>query len=236
MENRLQATFMPRQTASAGEPYSRPKAAPNFFMLISVVVFIFAIVALGGVYAYKGILTKSNETKKASLEEAINNFEPELTRELTVLKARMDAGKTLISNHKAVSLLFTLLELNTAQTVRFSEFAYDVSDDKKINLTLKGEARSYNAIAYQSDIFSKLEPIKNPVFSNLTLGEQGTISFGVKAEIDPAFVSYKKLVEGFAPSPEIIQPILTATTTVPTTSTSTATTTGTVGTTTRIGS
>ncbi len=197
MDNRLQATFMPRQPAVSGDAYARPKGPHSFFKMIGVLVFVLALVAMGGLFAYKKYITGNNGEKQTKVEEAIKNFEPELTRELTILKARVDAGKGLLENHKAFSLLFTLLELNTAQTVQFNEFSFVVSPDKKIKLTMKGEARSYNAIAFQSDVFSKVEQFKSPMFTNLAINEQGIISFDFSAELDPAAVSYKKLTAGF---------------------------------------
>ena len=153
----------------------------------------------------------------------------------------MDAGKSLLDNHKAVTLLFTLLEINTAQTVQFKEFSYIVGADKKIKLAMKGEARSYTAIAFQSDVFSKIEQLKNTMFTNLFIDEKGIITFDFSAEVDPSVVAYKKLFPDgasvMAPAPiDVTTPAPTlpnGTSTVPTTSTSTApVSTGTTGTTT----
>ncbi len=198
MENRLQATFMPKQAAVPGSgAYARAKNPTNFLMLIGSLLFILAIGAFGGLYVYKGYLKSSNEEKKAQVEDTIKNFDPELNKELSLLKARIDAAKQLVASHHAFSLLFALMELNTAQTVRFTDFSYNVGVDKKINLAMKGEARSYTAVAFQSDVFSKLTPLKSPVVSGLSLQESGNIAFDVAAELDPASVSYRKLVEGF---------------------------------------
>lgn len=218
MENRLQPTFIPHRPNTPGDPYARPKGPTSFFMVIAVVLFLLMLVAGGGLYVYKGQLTQSNEAKKAQVQEAINNFEPELTKELSVLKARIDIGKQLLENHTAFSLLLALLQINTVQPVRFTELSYVVSQDKKISLTLKGESRSYNAIAFQSDVFSKLQPVKTPVFGGLDLDDKGNITFGVTAELDPASVSYKNLVEALAPVP--VQQAQVATST-PSTATST---------------
>lgn len=239
MENRFQATFMPRQAPvpGTGDAYIRPKNPPNFLMIVGVTIFVLALLALGGLYLYRSFVMASNADKKAAVEEAIKNFEPELTKELTVIKARMDAGKYLLENHKAVSLLFKLLEANTAQTVRFNEFSFTVLPDRKIDLTMKGEARTYNAIAFQSDVFSKIEQIRSPLFSNLSIDEKGLISFSVEAELDPTVVSYKQLVKNFV-LPTLL-PIATTTpttaTTTPSTATSTATSTPSSSTSTPIG-
>lgn len=173
----------------------RPKGPPNFLKLVGMLVFVFAISGLGILYGYRSLVIAQNNDKKNVVEKAIRDFEPELTKELTIIKARLDAGKYLVDNHKAVSLLFSLLELNTAQTVRFNEFSYVTNSDNTITVSLKGEARSYNAIAYQSDVFSKIESINNPVFGNLAIDEKGVISFSVTAGLDPSAVMYKKLVQ-----------------------------------------
>jgi hypothetical protein len=199
MDNRLQATFMPRQSAVTGEAYVRPKGPPNFLMIIGVVVFLLTLAAIGGLFFYKGYVEASNDEKKAQIEEAIQNFEPELTKELTTLKARVDAGRYLLEGHKAISVFFSLLGANTAQTVRFRDMNISIGNDKTLTLSMEGEARSYNAIAFQSDAFSKVEYIKNPIFSDLVLDEDGLITFNVTAQIDPAAVSYKKLFPGSQP-------------------------------------
>lgn len=197
MENRLQPTFIPHKANVPGDPYTRPKGS-NFLMTAAVVLLVLVLIAFGGLYMYRGQLVTTNEQKKAQIEEIIRNFEPELTRELSVLKARIDAGVQILDKHTAFSLFLALLEINTAETVRFTDLAYDSSGDK-INLRLQGEASTYNAIAFQSDVFSRLEPIKNPIISGLNLNETGRINFNVTAELDPATVSYKKLVEIFVP-------------------------------------
>jgi hypothetical protein len=212
MENRLQATFMPRQSAVQGG-YAGPKGQRSLFLIVSAAIFILVVAAWGGLYFYKGYITDSNKEKQAQIQKAIDNFEPELTAELTTIKNRMDAGKNLLENHKAVSLFFSLLELNTVQVLRFKEMSYSVSGDKKIQIALKGEARSYNAIAYQSDWFSKLEPVKNPVFSNLVLDANGNVSFDFVAELDPKAVSYKNLVSDSI----LLPPVPAVSTSTPTT-------------------
>ncbi len=226
MENRLQATFMPRQSPVPGVSSSRPKAPTNFLMMIGVLILILVLGGMGALYAYKIFITGSNEKKQAQIQEEIKNFEPELTRDLTILKARVDAGKILLDNHRAFSLLFTLLELNTAKTVQFKEFSYTVLPDKTIKLSTKGEARSYNAVAFQSDIFSKVEQLKNPMFTNIELSESGSVLFSFTAELDPSTVLYKKLVSATPPAASSA-PVTTASTTTSssgTNSTSTQTT------------
>ncbi len=215
MDNRLQATFMPRQTVGAGG-YPGQKGRQSVFLLIGVLVFGLVVAMYGGLYGYKVFITKSNEEKKVQVEKAIKDFEPELTQKLTLIKNRIEAAKTLLDNHKAVSLLFSLLELNTVQVLRFSDVSYSyMPDTKKIAIAMKGESRSYNAIAYQSDVFSKIDQLSSPIFSNLAITESGLITFDFNAELDTNAVMYKNLFTNFT---------LPAATTTPATATSTSAT------------
>lgn len=186
-----------------GEPLMK-KSPPNFLMIIGVAIFVLTILAFGGLYWYEGVLTKGNEAKRLQIEEAIKNFEPELTKQLTVLKTRIDYGKQLLSNHIAFSSVLGLLESSTAVTVRFTEMSFNVTSDlatrqQKMDISLKGEAQGYSSVAFQSDLFSKNENIKNPIFSDLNLNEKGLVGFSVKADVVPTSVLYKKTLPENAP-------------------------------------
>ncbi|HLP43964.1 MAG TPA: hypothetical protein VK145_01680 [Candidatus Nanoarchaeia archaeon] len=213
MDNRLQATFMPRQSPGANDAYVRPKGPPNFLMGIALVLILLVGAAWGGLYFYRSSITQSNEAKRAQIEAAVKNFEPELTKELTILKARVDAGKTLMSNHIAFSEFLELLGATTVQTVQFTDFGFATGDSGKIEVNLKGQARSYNAIAFQSDVFSRVKQFIAPVFSGLVLDEKGNLNFSVSFELDPSTVKYSDL---FAAAP-LSLPVEVATTTTATT-------------------
>ncbi len=217
MDNRLQATFMPRQAPGANDAYVRPKGPPNFLMGIAFVAILLIGAAWGGLFFYKGHVISANEEKKQKIQDAIDSFEPELTKQLTVLKTRIDTGKNLITNHTAFSEFLELLSTNTVQTVQFNSLSYVTGEDNKITITLQGRSFSYNAIAFQSDVFSKVPQIKNPVFSGIQLDESGEVSFNVTAELDPTVVSFSKQFAGAGTIPLPVTVTTPATTSVATT-------------------
>lgn len=226
MENRLQTSFMPkRPVVGGGMEALRQKSPPNFLLIVGVVVFIIALAAFGGLYWYKSSITASNEVKKQQIQEAIKNFEPELTKQLTVLKTRIDSGNQLLSNHIAFSSVLGLLESITTKTVRYTEMTFGISNDatsreQKMNIAMKGEAQNYAAVAFQSDLFAKNENIRNSIFSDLNLNDKGNVVFNVSADIIPTSVLYKKTL----PDAEVIVPPQTETPPAPI-ATTTATTT-----------
>ncbi len=54
---------------------------------------------------------------------------------------------------------------------------------------MNGVARSFNALAAQSNAFSDEKRIKRAIFSGITLDQKsGNVSFSLKAELDPALI------------------------------------------------
>lgn len=207
----IQPSFIPRGTSSSG-PLARPKQRMGFFTTIAVVVFIVVALAYGGLWFYKGHLTASNNEKKAIVEEEINSFDSDVTRQLTTIKQKLDLSKKLLNNHVAVSSFFTLLENITAQTVRFSELDLLAVPGEEYSIIMKGESISYAAAAFQSDIFAKNQYLISPIFSNLNINEKGIIGFDVRADLNPKVVSYTELVhKTLAPAPVISEPIVSTT-------------------------
>jgi len=227
MENRFQTSFIPkRPIVSGGSQFIKPKGPPSFFIIIGVVVFLITMGVFGGLYFYKKSLTTANEAKKQQIQTAIKNFEPELTRQLTVLKTRVDSSKQLLGNHIAVSSLLKLLETNTTQAVRFSEMSFSISLDQasggqKMGMSLKGEASNYNTVAFQSDVFTKNDNFKSPVFSDFNLNDKGVILFNVRADIDPKIILYKQGIIAVPPASVSNPPVATSTEAISTEATST---------------
>lgn len=202
MENRFQTSFIPKRPVVAGaNDIVRRKGPPSFLLIVGVLVFIVALAATGGLFLYKRTLAASNEQKKLQIEDAIRDFAPELTSQLTVLKSRIDSGKSLLGNHVAFSSVLNLLEVGTAKTVRFTDMTFTytvdpVTREQKVNINMKGEAQTYAAVAFQSDMFSKNENLRNPVFSDLNLNDRGLVIFNVKADLNPKSILYKNFVSG----------------------------------------
>lgn len=200
MDNNLQNTFVPKRPIIPTDSGFRPKSHKSFFMIIAVGLFVIAILFFGGLFGYKIFLTKQNDAKKAEIEEAIKKFDPELTKNLTLLRTRLDTAKQLLSSHEAFTVFLSILQQNTVQTVRFSDLSYTSGTDNKISISMKGEANSYAVVAFQSDTFGTNENLKAVTISDLALNDKGAVTFNVKAEIYPESVAYSLTVDPALPT------------------------------------
>lgn len=190
MEPTVQTSFIPRKPLTETQaPRERPV---GIFTFIATILFFASVISAGGMYFYKTTLIKGVATKAASLETIKNSFEPSLITDLQTLDRRLTASNQILSNHIALSPIFSELSKLTLRTVRYTKFSYDIAKETgSIHVKMSGQATDYNSVALQSQSFNKSQAMKNIVFpSNLTLDDQGHPSFDLEFDVDPSFVKY----------------------------------------------
>lgn len=199
MEPRFQTSFIPKKPLSpdARRPGHR---VIGFFSLGSLIIFVSVIALSVGVFLYQQFLLQNISSMKRSLDRARAAFEPSLIAELKRLDSRIETVKKLIGAHAAATPVFRLLELNTLQNVRFSDFNYTSSGPDTVSITMKGEARSFSAIALQADLLASRREIRDPVFSNLTPDKGGLVAFVFSGNLDPRIVLYQSTLDNTAPA------------------------------------
>ncbi len=195
MEQNFQTSFIPKKPMIQERAVqARPT---SFFTVISIIILFTMLIASGGLYFYKGVVSKSIVSKESALLLAKNRFEPEKITQLQTLDKRLKASADILSKHVAVSPIFAVLQDITMKTVRYTEFTYQQGNEKdsKILVSMKGEAVGYRSIALQSDLFAKENRIIDPVFSNLTLNDNGNVVFDLEFSVAPTLVQYQEVVK-----------------------------------------
>ena len=195
MDKDFQTSFIPKKTV-----IEKPKKIHNggggVVNLIAFIVFLAALLSAGGAYLYRSSIQSDIKTYKASLQKAKNAFEPSLITELQILDKRLIAATSILDKHIAVSPIFVLLEENTLPTVQYSDFTYEIDEKTKlVNVKIKGEAKGYNYIALQADLFAKNKFIKNPIFSEFVLDQLGNVDFNLSFSVDKSLVSYESFLD-----------------------------------------
>lgn len=222
MDKEFQTSFVPKKpiiekaaVAHSGGGFS------GAFNLIALVIFIASILAAGATYFYRGSLVDRVAEYKVSLERARGAFEPALITELQVLDKRMRAATEILNNHVVVSPIFALIGEITLPTVRYSDFSYEFNEENKnlVDVIMTGEAKGYNYIALQADLFGDDKFIKNPIFSDFTLDQGGNVDFALTFSVDKSLVLYESFLEREASLGQefTIDPATTTTTTPPVT-------------------
>lgn len=192
MDQNFQTSFIPKkpmikETSVSPRPVS-------IFLVISLFVLITVLVITGGLFFYKGVVAKSITDAETNLNLAKARFEPSKITELQLLDKRLRAANEVLNNHITITPVFAALEQITMKTIRFTKFSYDLNADASSTLEIKmsGQAIDYRSIALQSDLFTTNKNLLNPVFSNLTLDNNGNVLFDLNFSVNPAFVNYKQ--------------------------------------------
>ena len=200
MDSPTQPSFIPQD---AGQPLrlrsEGGSGLSELFLLVSILLLVVSIALAGGVFLYTEYLQSAVKSKQDQLSRAEAAFDPSLVQQFTRLDNRMKAAQALLSQHRAPTLLFGILEKTTAQDISYSDFSYDASDGGDIKLKMSGVAGSVNSIALQAELFSQSGVITNPIFSDINAGENG-INFNFTGDINPSSIAYQDLVNGGTPT------------------------------------
>ena len=163
---------------------SPPRESLGTFMVLGVLVFVVAIVALIGLIFYKQFLR--GEIAKET--ETLKKLEAELSRssieEWSRTAESIEVAKKVLANHRYLSNVFSFIEKNTLTEVRFSKFTFDAAGDKA---KLSAQAKSYVALAQQKEIFEKDPAVKKLGLSEFNLTPKGGVDALVDITFNPSF-------------------------------------------------
>jgi hypothetical protein len=209
MEPKFQTSFIPRKSTTATTsvvPQSgvqmrpRGKTMGSIFLAISMLLFIASAAGIIGVFAWQYYTEQKSEDLKRELGLREQQFNPNLIADLKAMNTSIDGIKALLDKHISVSKVFDVIGKFTIEKVRFLTLVLAVSEgskpDLKVNLT--GYGANLATVAFQSDVLGKLKKygldniFKNPSMTSPALSENGLISFGVTANINPSSLMYSK--------------------------------------------
>lgn len=194
MEQNFQTSFIPKKPMLKESIVSTRSV--SIFLIISLFILFTVLLATGGLYFYKGIITKKIVDLESTLNLAKNRFEPSKITELQLLDKRLRASSEILSEHSTVTPIFDALEQITMKSIRFTKFDYNLGTNEKaaISVKISGVAIGYRSIALQSDLFAKNKNLIDPFFSNLRLDNSGNVIFDLEFSVDPSFVNYKQML------------------------------------------
>lgn len=187
MSQEGRTTFIPQGASIAPRPAQK---TVGVFTIISIIVFIASVLGLGVAISYD----RSLETQIIELDKLIGDYEDAFDRPLLEEIARVDkkikSAREILAKHRSLATMFDFINKNTLHAIRFTAFGFEDGGEDGFVLTLQGVGRDYSSIALQSDAFVQTRRLKNVVFSNLRLNNDGTISFLLTAEIEAPLLAY----------------------------------------------
>ena len=203
MEPKFQTSFIPKTpiTSSSVSLPSAPRSGSiSLLASVATILFILSILTALGLFVYEKVLTSQIASLDQSLVAAQGAFDTDTIKQLITASNQIQAAKTLLDQHVAVSNMFAVLESNVLPAVQFTSFSFDNSTDGTVAVTLEGQAQSYATVAKQSAIFNALPYMNGQMFSSLDLTDKGVVTMKFMTNIDPSVLSYTKAVEALSNS------------------------------------
>ncbi len=195
MEPKFQTSFIPKKpidTDSRNRPIINTET--DMLTLTANIIFIASLLLFGGLFLFSSLLDRQISQLDTELNSASSSIEPEKIREIIKNNSRIDKSLSILESHQATSRLLKFLGDSAIRRIKFSELSYQNRDNIP-SITISSEVGSYNGLAYQEQILRESEYIKNHVFSDISLDDNGSVKFKFTGRIDPELVSYKKLIE-----------------------------------------
>ena len=192
MDGKIQTSFIPKTPLGASERSG--KSGASLFMIGAVFIFIVSLVLAGAVFGGKKYLEAQLIKDKEDFAKAQEKFDSVSLDYLVKLSKKIRLAKEMLSNHIVILPIFEYLEANTYRSVRFKSMDLSFSENSAsstIEISMKGEARDFNDVARQSDVFAENINFKNPIISDVDMAPTGEVTFNFKTQADPSLLLYK---------------------------------------------
>ncbi len=216
MEAKFKTSFIPKQSLQPPEEVRFvPKKTGAPIGLATTITFLVLLAALGAsgvLYFYKQHLASAIQEKQQTVEQQSEAFEPALVKEYTRTASRIDAARTVLDQHDAMTFAFSLLEQITLRKVQYTNMTLVYNGEgSSLDLNLVGNARTYKVLALQSDVYGSNQFVREPTVTDLKVLDNGTVGFTLSAKLDPRLISYKLGVEqgAYGTSPQQAAPAQT---------------------------
>jgi hypothetical protein len=201
-------SFVPKQPVQTTRRAAR--GGGNLFLLASMILMGLAIAGAGAVFGYQYVLESIRDKKAEELAAAEASISRATIDEFLRLHNRLNVSEELLNEHLAISQFLDVLESLTVNPVVFDSLSLEMDEQGIAEVNMKGTADTFNALAAESAAFAAEKRIKRAIFSGIGVAEKGGITFSLRAELDPALITWDGV-----PSAGVVAPAISATSTAP---------------------
>ncbi len=157
----------------------------NWLDIIFYISLILLLTACLGFFVLEYSLNQTEEKitqTETRIEQQESTKNKQLEKELLNTQKKINDFSIVLSNHKLNSKLFEFVEKRTHPQVSFSSFNFDSISGR---LTLSGTAKNFTTLGEQLLILYAESDIQTLNVTNISLGENEGVSFGLDITISP---------------------------------------------------
>ncbi len=184
----IPTSFVPHQAAVERRQFSSDFSSAFSFFAYLVLLIVFALAL--GVFFYGRILSSTQASREAELTKAEAAIDQATVDDFVHLRDRLNSSQSLLGKHVALSNVFSTLQTILPSSVRLSSLHIALDDTGAVKIEGSGFAKSFNSLAFASEVFSADSSIKEVIFSRIGVTKDSTIAFNLAASIDPKLIAY----------------------------------------------
>ncbi len=191
MEPTFQTTFIPKKPL-VETSNNQQNGGVSILVLLATILLVVSVALAGGMYVYRSTVDAKVIDMQKQLEQSSVSFDADLAFTIEDTNRRLSVAQEILGNHVSFSPLLVTLGESTLKTIRYTKFNAEqtVGAGALVTIKISGVAKSYDAIALQSDMFAKNRFIRDPIFSNLVPTIDGNIGFDLSFTVDPSYMKY----------------------------------------------
>lgn len=203
MDTKFQTSFIPRKPLvpnSSAVPQNSG-GSNGLLVLIALGLFGVSVASAVLVLGWQRVEQGSIEKNKVTLAETRKQFGEDVVM-LKRFNSKIKLAKEVVDNHVSVSNIFEALEEVTVDNVRYKEFSFELPANPandKIFFELAGEAKTFEALAFQSDTILESDKFVSPIFSDLEINEKNLVDFVLTSSLPFSALRY---AEQFMTTPQ----------------------------------
>ena len=194
MEPKFQTSFIPKKPVDSSPKSYLYKQPSNIFSVIATLIFVVTLLIAGGLFGYRVMLNNEITAADNEITAARADFQEKTIKEIIRYNNQMEAANQILNNHIVIYPLLAQLEEQTLRNVSFETLKY-LREGDKVKIEGNVIAKSYNALAQQSEKFNSNKFLIEPTLSNFKLTEEGLISGDFNSYVDSSLFSYRRIVE-----------------------------------------
>lgn len=209
MAQNFQSSFIPKNPVTTESVFQKEK--PTGLKAVFKFVFFLSILSVFALFGFKYYLGIQINELSQKLAQEESSLDLETINKMAEFGNKLDLVRSLAQKHQTVSGALNLLASSTVSSVYFESMKFGDMNSEGIGIILNGRATSYGMVAMQEGVFNSSNLIKKTSFSNLSLSENGTVSFDASLFIDPRVILFKPEVVNTEVN-QVVAPISTTTT------------------------
>lgn len=164
----------------------------NFAFVISLLMILFTVVSLVGLYVSNYYALKKIDLLSSEVEAADKKIEKEISNnKFLIAETKAKKNNLLLAKHTYFTKVLNLIKNNLVEDVYLDKLFTSRTKEGTIVFELNGVARTYQSVVSQAYVFKNIPNIKEVDIISVSINDNGHEEFGIVLEFEERVLFYE---------------------------------------------